>query len=192
MGRVSVLFCCSMPKRHDRVAPPERLVTTTSIGETPTPAAPPQPGIGELPAVVNGSADVALDNAALRTPNATADSSMTQMLHDQNNRAFVKALKAGDLAQVRTLLGQGVDIERRGMWENTPLLLACHYGHATVALELLQRGASPIVVNEKGCTPLLYACVESMTEARQTQACRIACDCHSRHHRRAIHFAMKL
>jgi hypothetical protein len=50
------------------------------------------------------------------------------------------------------------------MWDNTPLVLACHYGHAAVALALLERGADAAAANEQGCTALLYACVESMDE----------------------------
>ena len=81
-------------------------------------------------------------------------------------RAFVKALKAGDTAKVLELLDESAElIERRGMWENTPLLVACHYGHESTALALLERGACPSAVNEQGCTPLLYACVEGMGEA---------------------------
>ena len=80
-------------------------------------------------------------------------------------RALVKALKEGDVAKVATLLDddhQAELLERRGMWDNTPLLVACHYGHEPLALMLLERGASASAVNEVGCTALLFACNEAM------------------------------
>ena len=141
----------SCSKRLDRVAPP--------TAQQPAPSAP-------SACTVAGSA-----SAESQAPVATAvapAANASNLPPDQLNRSFIKALKAGDLAQVRSLLDQGVDIERRGMWENTPLLVACHYGHAAVALELLARGASPAAMNEKGGTALLHACVESMTEVRTT------------------------
>ena len=80
-------------------------------------------------------------------------------------RAFVKALKSGDTAAViKTLDFSASLLEHHMMWQNTPLVLACHYGHAPTALALLDRGASPAAINDKGCTALLYACVESMGE----------------------------
>ena len=133
--------------RFDRVAPPARSPAPTAH-YTGTIAA----------ATIESGASLAATSTV--TPTAEASNPAPEQL----NRSFIKALKAGDVAQVRSLLDQGVDIERRGMWENTPLLVACHYGHAAVALELLARGASPAAVNEKGCTALLHACVESMTE----------------------------
>ena len=78
-------------------------------------------------------------------------------------RELVKALKKGDSAAVGALVDSSPDLlERRGMWDNTPLLVACHYGHAEMALMLLERGADPAAVNEQGATALLFACVEGM------------------------------
>ena len=80
-------------------------------------------------------------------------------------RALVRALKEGDTAKVAELIDgdrENVLLERRGMWENTPLLVACHYGHAATALMLLERGASASATNEQGCTALLFACNECM------------------------------
>lgn len=168
--RATVNSFCSFSgnKRLDRVAPPERAPPTTrgALEEQVKPAS-------SQRAVVIGGADWTHTEAApLRALTAEPAESLTAF--DQNNRAFVKALKAGDLQQVRRFLDDGVDIERRGMWDNTPLLLACHYGHSEIALELLQRGASPSAVNERGCSALLYTCVESMVEVRMPFAVAIA------------------
>ncbi len=48
------------------------------------------------------------------------------------------------------------------MWDNTPLLLACQYGHCHIAEYLISTGADVNAVNEKDCTPLLYATLEGM------------------------------
>ena len=82
-------------------------------------------------------------------------------------RALVRALKEGDTAKVAELIDgdrENVLLERRGMWENTPLLVACHYGHAATALMLLERGACASAVNEAGCTALLFACNEGLAQ----------------------------
>ena len=77
----------------------------------------------------------------------------------------MKALKQGDTATVSALIDADAELlERRGMWENTPLLVACHYGHTACALMLLERGADATASNEAGATALLFACVESMSE----------------------------
>ena len=59
-------------------------------------------------------------------------------------------------------LDAGAPIEQRGMWENTPLIVACHNGHAGVASLLLSRGADVFAVHEKGAKALLYCCVEGL------------------------------
>ena len=46
------------------------------------------------------------------------------------------------------------------MWDNTPLICACQYGHEAIAIELLRNGANPNIINEKGCTALLHASME--------------------------------
>ena len=74
----------------------------------------------------------------------------------------MRALKAGDQPKVVELLEAGVELERRDAFENTPLILACHYAHEPLALELLRRGADATAANEQGCTALLHACIEGL------------------------------
>lgn len=80
-------------------------------------------------------------------------------------KLFLRAIKDGDLAAVTHCWEANsaqLDLERRSMWENTPLTCAAYYGHEAVALKLLELGADPAAENEHGCTALLYAAVESM------------------------------
>ena len=48
------------------------------------------------------------------------------------------------------------------MWDNTPLISACEYGHVDVALFLVANGAEVDAVNEHGCSPLLHAAMEGL------------------------------
>ncbi|OQR98899.1 hypothetical protein ACHHYP_07616 [Achlya hypogyna] len=51
----------------------------------------------------------------------------------------------------------------RGMWDSTPLIVACQYARTDVAAYLLSKGADPLLVNEKNVSPLLLACLEGLT-----------------------------
>lgn len=75
------------------------------------------------------------------------------------------AIKRGDIQSFRTLLKPDTDINTRGMWGNTPLIVACQYGREDVALEILKLPLVSVnASNEKGATALLYACLEGFTE----------------------------
>ena len=56
------------------------------------------------------------------------------------------------------------DVNCKGMWDNTPLICACQYKHAAVALALIEAGADVNAVNEKGNTALLHCAVEGLHE----------------------------
>lgn len=94
----------------------------------------------------------------------------------QKPKSLIKAVKDGNLELVDELLrATDCNLETLGMWENTPLLAACTYGHAQVALRLIARNANVVAKNEHGATPLHYAAVEgsldvvnALLEAGQT------------------------
>lgn len=68
-----------------------------------------------------------------------------------------RAAEKGDAAAVRTLLGQGAQVDARGAANATPLLAATHHNHVEAALALIQAGAD---VNAKDAiqdSPYLYA-----------------------------------
>lgn len=78
---------------------------------------------------------------------------------------FVLAAKDGNLDAVRQALSAtDVDVNMRGMWNNTPLICACQYRHADIAITLCDAGADVNAVNEKGNTALLHAAVEGLTD----------------------------
>lgn len=79
----------------------------------------------------------------------------------QKPKSLIKAVKDGNLELVDELLRlPDCNLEALGMWENTPLLAACNYGHAEVALRLIARKANVTARNEHNATPLHYAAVE--------------------------------
>mmetsp|Transcript_66770 Transcript_66770/g.145657 ORF Transcript_66770/g.145657 Transcript_66770/m.145657 type:complete len:432 (-) Transcript_66770:111-1406(-) len=74
--------------------------------------------------------------------------------------SLIKAVKENNLELIDQLLEEGANIETLGMWDNTPLLAACTYGHSEAALRLLFCGADVTKRNENGATALHYAAVE--------------------------------
>lgn len=56
------------------------------------------------------------------------------------------------------------DIDERGMWGNTPLLVAIQYAHSKVALALIEGGADARAENERHATALHYTCAEGLTD----------------------------
>jgi hypothetical protein len=140
--------------RGDRIAPPNSgapslVAVGASSGSAAHAAAPLLPSHAPAAAPVAGEISTAVAAPPPSNP----------------GRDLVRALKQGDVANVAELIeSSGELLERRGMWENTPLLVACHYGYAEMALMLLKRGADGAVTNEQGCTPLLFACVEAMED----------------------------
>ena len=62
-----------------------------------------------------------------------------------------RAAKNGDLNGLRGMLEAGIDVNARGMWENTALICACQYGMTDVALLLIgTHGCDVNAKNEKG------------------------------------------
>ena len=66
---------------------------------------------------------------------------------------LMQAVLDGDLAKVKCLIAQGVDVNQSspivggGNDGQTPLLVACFFGHAEIVLELLKAGANPHIVD---------------------------------------------
>lgn len=71
------------------------------------------------------------------------------------------AAAEGDTAAVILLLGLGAQVDRHVVSKvlpgHTPLHVACRYGNASVAAELLRAGASPDTRDAHGMAPLHYA-----------------------------------
>ena len=76
-----------------------------------------------------------------------------------------EAAKSGDVAQIRTLLNQGADINARVENGYTPLHWAARYGHIEAVRVLLKAGALINARDEKERTPLHYAAGYGHVEA---------------------------
>ena len=82
--------------------------------------------------------------------------------------SLIKAIKVNDVNTVEEMLeSPDCNLELLGMWDNTPLLAACMYGHSEVALKLIQRNANVLARNEHGATALHYSAVEGCLEVTQ-------------------------
>eukprot|EP00438_Fugacium_kawagutii_P010362 Skav231992 [mRNA] locus=scaffold719:366654:367250:- [translate_table: standard] len=94
--------------------------------------------------------------------------------------SLIKAIKVNDLNVVEEMLqAPDCNLELLGMWDNTPLLAACMYGHSEVALKLMARGANVFATNEHGATALHYSSVEGCLDVtkvilEQTDAEKLA------------------
>ena len=67
------------------------------------------------------------------------------------------AVRAGDLALVRLLLANGVDVNEATEEYGSPLVLAIARGYRELAFFLLEKGADPNVMDANGISPLHYA-----------------------------------
>lgn len=70
---------------------------------------------------------------------------------------LTKAVKAGDLQAVRTLIKSGADVNGPSGDGSTPLLWAVHGSQAEIARALVTAGAAVDAANDFGITPLLHA-----------------------------------
>jgi ankyrin repeat protein len=70
---------------------------------------------------------------------------------------LVKAINAGDLQSVRSLLKTGTDVNARSGDGSTPLLWAAHSSNLDIARALIAAKAAVDVPNDFGVTPLLAA-----------------------------------
>ncbi|ETV83867.1 hypothetical protein, variant [Aphanomyces astaci] len=79
--------------------------------------------------------------------------------------ALLRVVKQGLLAKVQSAVAASpMLLNCRGMWDSTPLLVACQYAHSDVALHLLSVGADATLVNEKHVSAVLLASLEGLTE----------------------------
>lgn len=82
-------------------------------------------------------------------------------------KSLVKACKDNDMIAIDELLKSGADLEDLGMWDNTPLLVSCTYGHAEAAMRLVTQKANVRARNEHGASPLHYAAVEGLQDVAE-------------------------
>lgn len=104
------------------------------------------------------------------------------------DRGLQYAAKNGDLPLVHKLLGNSTDksqsrpqekpcsgrtassapvaadLDERGMWGNTPLIVATQYGHPHVALALIAGGANTCLENGRRATALHFSCAEGLLD----------------------------
>ena len=87
---------------------------------------------------------------------------------------LLAATKKGDVLamhQLISVLGPA-SVNQTAMWGSTPLIIAAQYGQADAALALLEYAEhiDVVCVNERGASAILYACLESHSEA---DACKV-------------------
>lgn len=128
----------------------------TSIvpGASPTAPAAASNGITSAPSSLAGATTTGTSAA---TPAGTSAPSAEPR---KPKKTLVKVAKDGNLALIDELLKSGSNLEELGMWDNTPLLVACAYAQSEAALKLITHGAKVSARNEHDATPMHYAAVE--------------------------------
>jgi len=75
-----------------------------------------------------------------------------------------RAIRGGDLDQVKRHIYWGTDLDRTDPQDEPPLHAAVRGGRLIIARELLQKGADPNATNRVGETPLQVALVSGKTQ----------------------------
>ena len=74
-----------------------------------------------------------------------------------NQEVFFKSVKSGDYAEVKRLIGVGVDVSAQDKYGNTALIWASRNGHIEVAQLLIEEGADVNAQDNVGGTALMRA-----------------------------------
>ena len=124
------------------------------------------------------SGDLPLVHKLLIRANAIVDGSIEGMASEGGDTATTTSPAAAETTATTTMgKGKGAlspdgtapnspstDLNERGMWGNTPLLVATQYGHPQVALALIRGGANGCLANERQATALHYSCAEGLID----------------------------
>lgn len=73
------------------------------------------------------------------------------------DRNLFKAARKGQADELVKLLGLGANAKAADVRRATPLMVAAMSGHS-VCIQVLLPFSDPLVVDEEGCTALIYAC----------------------------------
>lgn len=120
----------------------------------------------------------------IRTPRTCADPGLyaaakngdlplVQMILSSNTARGVAAVDAGDdetMYEDRSVpdsaapSSKAADLDERGMWGNTPLIVATQYAHPDIALALIAGGANVSLENERQATAVHFSCAEGSVD----------------------------
>ncbi len=84
----------------------------------------------------------------------TKDSGVVRLVYSP---AWVPAVYDGDVAKVKELLSEGLDVNSRDGFGRTPLMLAVHQNHGEIAKLLIDNGADPNARQSEGVSVLAIA-----------------------------------
>jgi len=86
------------------------------------------------------------------------------MTQKELNKQLVSAAQSGNVADVRSALEAGADVNVKGPYDWTSLMEAAEYGDIAMIKLLLEYGADPDIRDNEGNTALMNACYGGYTE----------------------------
>lgn len=87
------------------------------------------------------------------------------MTQKELNKQLFSAVQSGNVADVRSALEAGADVNAKGPYNWTSLMEAAEYGDIAMIKLLLEYGADPKIADSDGNTALMNACYYVYTEA---------------------------
>lgn len=97
-------------------------------------------------------------------PEPPNDSGLVYFEENKSAENLFIACKKGKINNVKDII-QYCDVNAKGMWMNTPLIVACQYNHGDIAMVLLETPHIDFQYqNDKGASAILYACLEGMVD----------------------------
>ncbi|XP_046582738.1 ankyrin repeat and KH domain-containing protein 1-like isoform X2 [Haliotis rubra] len=113
-----------------------------------------------FPGTTAASTDPSPSNTASLAPVKTQNSDLHATPSPAAGRRLYSASGAGDLETVKRILAAGhVDINTRGYYSRTPVMVAARRGHSVVVEFLVGRGADVSLVDRGGNNVLHLACI---------------------------------
>lgn len=114
------------------------------------------------------SGDLALVHKLLSANSNRGDGSIVDGTASEDTAATAETTttkgKVVPLSEGTAPNSPSTDLDERGMWGNTPLLVATQYAHPQVALALIRGGANGCLENERQATALHYSCAEGLID----------------------------
>ena len=102
--------------------------------------------------------------AVLIITGSCATTPKTQERENDNQEIFFQAVRSGDIAEVKRLIEEGVDVNTQDKFGHTALIPASNFGYTEVAQLLIEEGVDVNAQDIEGFTALMKASIRGKTK----------------------------